>query len=123
MKTIIIVELTAALAGFGQTSVPANGASSDSALRRDAMASAKSEARGAKSSQSFVTSTATSWGEPVEGVSVRLQVDKPFWELPVTPILRASVRNQGRESLWVARAQQPGELEVDGIWYSWWNPV
>lgn len=62
------------------------------------------------------------WGQPVEGLSVRLQVEKTSWELPEAPILRASVRNQGSETLFVVRTQQAGELEVDGVWYSWWNP-
>jgi hypothetical protein len=122
MKTIIIIQFTAALAAFAQTSDPANGARPDSALHRETRASANSAVRSANSSQSLVTAVASGWGEPVEGVSVRLQVDKTFWELPAMPILRASVRNQGREILLTAQTQQPGELEVDGVWYSWWNP-
>lgn len=58
------------------------------------------------------------WGEPVEGLSVRLQTDKPLWRLYEPIALRLSVRNLGRETLSVPESQELGELEIDGVWHS-----
>jgi hypothetical protein len=60
------------------------------------------------------------WGEPVEGLSVRLQSDRPVWYLASAhPVLRLSVRNLGSEVLSVPESEELGELEVDGLWYAW----
>jgi hypothetical protein len=65
----------------------------------------------------------TNWGEPVGGVSVRLTSEKASWEWSQAVILKFSVRNQGEETVSVARNQLGGELEADGVWYSWTNVV
>jgi len=62
---------------------------------------------------------ATNWGEPVDGLSVRLTSDSA--EVPFNPILKLSVRNQGKETVLVAQNQLGGQLEADGIWFSWTN--
>ena len=60
------------------------------------------------------------WGEPVEGLSIRLQSDKEVWYLANdAPTLRLSVRNLGGETLAVPESAELGELEVDGVWYTW----
>jgi hypothetical protein len=60
------------------------------------------------------------WGEPVEGLSMRLQSDKPVWYLASeSPGFRLSVRNLGGEVLSVPESEELGELEMDGVWYAW----
>jgi hypothetical protein len=62
---------------------------------------------------------AVPWGQPVEGVSVRLRTDKARW--PSNEILRfrLDVRNEGQREFHTVRSQEPGRLQVDGIWYDW----
>ena len=59
------------------------------------------------------------WGEPVEGVSVRLRADKTKWATNETPTFKLDVRNQGQREFYTRRAQESGRLEVDGVWYGW----
>jgi hypothetical protein len=60
------------------------------------------------------------WGEPVEGLSVRLQADKAVLYFAEGVALRLSVRNLGSETWFVPESQEPGELEMDGVWHSFW---
>jgi beta-lactamase regulating signal transducer with metallopeptidase domain len=63
------------------------------------------------------------WSEPVDGLAVRLQSDKPVWYLGGNwPALRLSVRNVGTETLAVPESQELGELELDGVWYTFSYP-
>ncbi|HXR07277.1 MAG TPA: hypothetical protein VN765_08100, partial [Candidatus Acidoferrum sp.] len=71
------------------------------------------------------------WGEPVEGLSVRLQSEKTVWDerevgrtgMGFAVIFKASVRNHGSGTVLVAPAQETGELEVDGVWHKWTGAV
>ncbi len=71
------------------------------------------------------------WGEPVEGLSVRLESEKPVWDERETwpaadafaVVFKASVRNRGNATVMVAQAQETGELEVDGVWHKWTGAV
>ena len=65
------------------------------------------------------SATEFGWGEVVDGLSIRLQSDKPVFYLAQGVALRLSVRNLGGESLAVIPSQEHGELELDGVWYSW----
>jgi hypothetical protein len=62
------------------------------------------------------------WGEPVDGLSVRLQSDKLVWYFAESLALRLSVRNLGTEILAVPESQELGELEMDGLWYTFSYP-
>src|SRR6266404_5825835 len=59
------------------------------------------------------------WGEPVEGVSVRMRADKTRWTSSETPTFELDVRNQGQREFYTFQAQESGRVEVDGIWYGW----
>ncbi len=59
------------------------------------------------------------WGEPVEGVSVRLRADKTRWTTNETPTFKLDVRNQGQREFYTVQSQETGRLEVDGVWYGW----
>ena len=64
---------------------------------------------------------ATNWGEPVDGLSVRLTSEMAQWPFSKPAILKFSVRNQGKETVLVAQNQLGGQLEAEGIWFSWTN--
>src|SRR5450759_631577 len=59
------------------------------------------------------------WGEPVEGVSVRLRPEKTKWASNETATFRLDVRNQGQREFYTVQSQETGRLEVDGVWYDW----
>lgn len=59
------------------------------------------------------------WGDPVDGVSVRLRADKIGWAINETPALKLDVRNQGQQEFSIAQSQESGRLQVDGVWYGW----
>ena len=59
------------------------------------------------------------WGEPLEGVSVRLRADKAKWTTNETPAFKLDVRNQGQREFYAVQSQVTGRLEVDGVWYDW----
>src|SRR5438876_9874695 len=63
------------------------------------------------------------WGEPVEGVSVRLRADKTKWATNETPTFKLDVRNQGQRELGTTLSQELGRLQVNGVWYSWTGPI
>ena len=52
-------------------------------------------ASAASNLQSAIGNPQWDWGEPVNGVSVRLSADKQVWEAGETPTLKASARNEG----------------------------
>ena len=58
------------------------------------------------------------WGKPVDGLAVRLQSDKPVWYFAEPLALRLSVRNLGSETLAVPESEELGELEMDGVWFT-----
>src|ERR1035441_10223081 len=119
MKTITIILLCAALAVFAQTGYPADGAPPDSVSRPETMASATSAVRSVNSSESLVAWAATAWGEPVEGVSLRLQAARARWSAGETPAFTLELQNQGQRDLVFYQLQELGRLEVDGAWYTW----
>ena len=59
------------------------------------------------------------WGEPVEGVSVRLRAYKTSWASNEMPTFKLDVRNQGTREFSTVQSQETGRLEVDGVWYDW----
>ncbi|MGD1084188.1 MAG: carboxypeptidase-like regulatory domain-containing protein [Verrucomicrobiota bacterium] len=65
----------------------------------------------------------TNWGEAVGSLTVRLTTEKATWPFGANVILKFSVRNQGPEAVSVARNQLGGELEAEGVWFSWTNVV
>jgi hypothetical protein len=79
--------------------------------------------------QAFSQATAPSsnavvpWGEPVEGVSVRLRADKTTWASNEMSTFKLEVRNQGKREFYTVQSQESGRLEVDGVWYDWTGGV
>lgn len=59
------------------------------------------------------------WGEPFEGLYVRIRADKKRWATNETPTFNVDVSNQGHREFYTFRSQEPGRLEVDGVWYEW----
>ena len=59
------------------------------------------------------------WGDPVEGVSVRIRAERKRWATNETPTFKLDVRNQGHREFFTTHSQEPGRLEVDGVWYEW----
>jgi WD40 repeat protein len=57
------------------------------------------------------------WGEPVEGVSVRLRAEKVVWRTDEAPLLSADVRNEGTRPFNTSVNSRLWRLEVDGFWY------
>jgi len=58
------------------------------------------------------------WGEPVEGVQVRLRAKQTKWKVSAVPRLLVDVRNQGTRRLLVQIKQMHGcQIEVDGQWF------
>jgi len=63
------------------------------------------------------------WGDPVEGVSVRIRAVKQRWTTKETPTLKLDLRNQGQREFYTVQAQESGRLQVDGVWYEWTGPL
>ena len=60
------------------------------------------------------------WGEPVEGVQVRLRPEKTSWKITETPKLVLDIRNRGKDMITFVRAAEAQcEIEYDGQWYMW----
>jgi hypothetical protein len=59
------------------------------------------------------------WGEPLEGVSVRLRADKTNWGSNEIATFKLDVRNQGQREFYAVQSQVTGRLEVDGVCYGW----
>lgn len=57
------------------------------------------------------------WGEPVEGVQVRLRAEKKVWKSGEIPIFKAEVRNQGSRDLLVFSIKQTSKLDFDSQLY------
>jgi beta-lactamase regulating signal transducer with metallopeptidase domain len=58
------------------------------------------------------------WGEAVEGVQVRLWVEKKIWRVDEEVILRADVRNQGKRDLMLDERTGCFDVWVDAFPYS-----
>ncbi|HUU21237.1 MAG TPA: hypothetical protein VM389_01760 [Phycisphaerae bacterium] len=71
------------------------------------------------------------WGDPVNGVRVRLRPQKVRWGQGEFPKFRVDVRNAGKEELYDNRGRSDiYELELDGQWYQHmakvhkaWRPI
>jgi len=61
--------------------------------------------------------------EAVEGVRSRLRAERPVWRSGDVPILRADAENGGNRNLWLTPVQEFFEVEVDGSWYKWAEPI
>jgi hypothetical protein len=80
---------------------------------------------------SAIPAGGSEWGDPVEGLSVRLESEKPVWDerevgrtgIGFAVVFKASVRNRGSAAILVAQAQETGELEMDGVWHKWTGDV
>ena len=70
-----------------------------------------------------IPNSKSAWGSPVEGVSVQLSAEGAVWDFRQQGFFKFSVRNQGKQSVAVWRSQAEGELEMDGVWYRWSQPV
>src|ERR1044071_7037253 len=69
------------------------------------------------------TAHGAAWGDPVEGVSVRLRAEKKQWATNETPTFKLDVRNQSHREFYTFQSQEPGRLEVDGVWYEWTGAI
>ena len=66
----------------------------------------------------------TPWGQAVEGVQVRLRVEKLQWKAGEAPVLLLDVVNRGTQSTNIGRlADQNCCVEVDGQRYGWAEPI
>jgi hypothetical protein len=65
------------------------------------------------------------WGAEVDGISVRLDTFGlgSSWRAGRDFALNIAVANHGTNSFSFERDRRGGELEVDGVWYSWPNPT
>ncbi len=68
---------------------------------------------------SALESEEPAWGEPVEGVQVRLRADKTVWEAGEVPTFKVDVRNEGPHEMTLCPTQEKCEVEFDGEWYRW----
>jgi len=59
------------------------------------------------------------WGEPADGLAVRLRPEKLKWHLGQTPELKVDVRNRGERQLHIVRHQATCQLWYGGQWYHW----
>jgi hypothetical protein len=57
------------------------------------------------------------WGEPSEGIRVRLRAETRRWAADDVPKLKLDVRNDGSRILTLAPGPECWGLEVDGVWY------
>lgn len=75
-----------------------------------------------------IPSSDGTWGEPVEGVQLRLELAKslpPYWQPPSLdelmkrmPLFDVQIRNQGATAVTAQLdALDCAQIEVDGIWY------
>jgi len=58
-----------------------------------------------------------SWGEPVEGVQVRLLADKKIWQPGEIPTFKADICNKGLILLQLPVSQERCQVEVNGRWF------
>jgi serine/threonine protein kinase len=58
------------------------------------------------------------WGEPTNGASVRLHVEKVIWQGGATPLLLAHIRNGSNMNLFTSKADNHlHQIELDGVWF------
>ncbi|MEX0675829.1 MAG: hypothetical protein WD063_02060, partial [Pirellulales bacterium] len=57
------------------------------------------------------------WGQPVEGLSLRLRAEKKLWHGNVAPRLRVHLRYLGDRRLLTSANATLYQLEVDDVWY------
>jgi hypothetical protein len=63
------------------------------------------------------------WGEPNQGVQVRLTADQPTWRADQTPTFRASIRNTGQREWSMFQTQVEWLVDVDGQRYQWGGDI
>jgi len=73
------------------------------------------------SSTGSASDSQAQWGDPVEGVSLRLPTDKVDWHAGEIPSLRFSLRNQSTNAFSWKALQEYGDLEIDGFRYVWYD--
>jgi RNA polymerase sigma factor (sigma-70 family) len=59
------------------------------------------------------------WGEPVDGIQVRLRASKTAWDAGKRPELVVDVRNRGEKAPHQCRVANFCEIEWDGRWYEY----
>ena len=57
------------------------------------------------------------WGEPVEGVQVRLRSEQKQWEAGQIPSFRVDIRNEGERHFELVLSPNHWEIELDGTWF------
>jgi len=57
------------------------------------------------------------WGEAVEGVHVRVRLERQRWYEGETPKFLVDMRNNGTVELELGLTQEHWEVELDGLWY------
>jgi len=64
------------------------------------------------------------WGEAIEGLRCRLRPFESAWTLEQVPTLMLDLRNRGEtEFSFVRVVEAHCEIEVDGQWYGWAEPI
>lgn len=63
------------------------------------------------------------WGEPVDGISVRLHADKSRWRNNETPAFTFDVRNRGDRTYIIFATDKTGRFEVNGVWFQYLGEV
>jgi hypothetical protein len=63
------------------------------------------------------------WGVPDQGVQARLRPTKAAWGLDEVPTFALDLRNRGDKAVSQAAAVPYCEIEFDGVWYVYGEPV
>jgi beta-lactamase regulating signal transducer with metallopeptidase domain len=71
----------------------------------------------AESQPIWVTISEWRWGEVLEGVQMRVRLERQRWYEGETPKFRVDMRNKGTVELELGLTQEHWEVELDGLWY------
>ena len=65
----------------------------------------------------------SAWGATVDGVQARLRTPRGVWKEGETPSFSLDLRNHGKKTPNAARIIEDFEIEVNGTWYVYGDPV
>ena len=119
-RILLVVTMTGTVVGRAQTITPNSESSARTAIAATAGVAQELPAASASNNPASPSSPVKklAWGEPVENLAVSLQADKTVWRSDETPILHASLRNDGEMILMTGRTDSYlQQVEVDGKWY------